>query len=157
MMVVYPRKDDYVERQRQVNLFHSDGTFEGPGDVEAARLWVTEARNALPSGRGSVLEVGCRTGLACWHIARALPDAQVVGVDVVPEFINIAAYRMPTNGLSYSVVDVHALGDSGPHDLVFSDAVLEHTHDASLALGECLRVTKPGGTMVARIDLCHQA
>lgn len=123
-----------------------------------------EARRALLHDLGltpgaSVLEAGCGTGAALPDLLELLgPDAHVVGIDPTVAFIEVArrrAARLGAAHVEYDVGDMRALHFSDPEfDAAFCDKVLIHVGPTNVALGEMVRVTRPGGRVGA---LEHQA
>jgi SAM-dependent methyltransferase len=103
----------------------------------------------------SVLDVGCGVG----HWGRTLepvlsPEALVTGVDPEPEWVEEATRRAEAAGLgdrfSYARAAVESLPfEDASFDLVTCQTVLIHVADARAALREMLRVTKPGGLVLA--------
>ncbi len=95
------------------------------------------------SGR-DVLEVGCGTGLLLERIAKF--SARAVGVDLSPGMLERARRR----GLEVVEGSATALpfGDAS-FDAVCSFKVLAHVREIDVAMREMLRVTRPGGVVVA--------
>lgn len=101
----------------------------------------------------AMLDVGCGVGHWGQRLAGHLrDDARVVGVDHEPGFLDAArarAARRPQR-FEYLAARVEALPfDDGTFDLVTCQTVLMHVADARAALAEMLRVTKPGGLLLA--------
>lgn len=89
---------------------------QGPGTPEDV-LWAL-GRLGL-SGPLQVCDAGCGTGADSVTLARALPEAQVEGLDAVPAFIEAGQARvadLPNAALR--VGDMGAL--TGPYDLIWS-------------------------------------
>ncbi len=102
----------------------------------------------FPPG-GLVLEVGCGSGKTASTLVSKGFD--VVCCDYSPEAINACKSNVP-DASDWVVADARELpfGDS-VFDGVSMIHVLEHlSHDAGVAVGEALRVLKPGGTLYAR-------
>lgn len=93
---------------------------------------------------GYVLEVGCGTGLVLQRIQRFARRTK--GIDLSPGMLARARER----GLDVVEGSATALPfDNDTFDVTCSFKVLAHIPDIELALREMLRVTKPGGTVVA--------
>jgi ubiquinone/menaquinone biosynthesis C-methylase UbiE len=101
---------------------------------------------AIKSG-DRVLDVGCGTGrLAGWIAGIAGPDA-VVGVDPLPDRVQVARAKIP--GVRFEVgtaEDLSAFGDAS-FDAVCMSAVFHWVGDKPKALSEARRVLKPGGRL----------
>jgi SAM-dependent methyltransferase len=129
-------------------------------DIEAARYDATRggvprARSAaravlalVPERAGTLLDVGCGTGLVTELMVR--PGLRVFGVDASPGMARVAAGRVGA-GL--------VLGDS--RRLPFADASLDAVSavwllhllpDAPAVIAECARVLRPGGVFVTTVD-----
>jgi ubiquinone/menaquinone biosynthesis C-methylase UbiE len=96
-----------------------------------------------------VLEVGCGSGIAVQLFAEA--GANVTAVDLTPWAVATTKARMEAFGLEADVRE--ADGESLPFadasfDVVFSWGVIHHTSDMDAALGQLVRVLRPGGRLV---------
>lgn len=129
----------YVEAQRSFNWRHQDGSLEGPNEADAMEQVVPLIQRW--GQVGSVLDVGCRAGASLAKLESLLPDARVVGVDVVPEFVEHALER----GLEAQVADAHSLPfDPREFDWVTCVGTFEHFYDVRKALGEMVKVARRG-------------
>jgi SAM-dependent methyltransferase len=104
---------------------------------------------------GSVLDVG--SGIGHWGrlLANVLPaDAIVIGLDREPAWVEEATLRAGEAGLrdrfSYrqGVAEALPFGDAS-FDLVTCQTLLIHVPDPRAAIREMVRVTKPGGLVLA--------
>lgn len=103
----------------------------------------------------SVLDVGCGQG----HWGRLLdavtaPDATTVGVDFEPEWVAEASRQAQAAGLAgrfrYEEGSASSLPFAdGSFDLVTCQTVLIHVPDPEAVIGEMVRVTRPGGLVLA--------
>jgi ubiquinone/menaquinone biosynthesis C-methylase UbiE len=91
-----------------------------------------------------VLEVGCGTGLVLRRIETFAKSAK--GVDLSPGMLKKARER----GLDVIEGSATALPfEEGSFDVTCSFKVLAHVPDIQRALSEMVRVTRPGGTVLA--------
>jgi SAM-dependent methyltransferase len=91
-----------------------------------------------------VLDAGCGTGRysAAWR--RLFPQARVVGVDVNRAILH--GGQVEAGALAPVNANLETLPfPSGTFDVVMSRGVIQHTAHPRQALGELLRVCKPGG------------
>lgn len=101
-----------------------------------------------------VLDVGCGVGHWTQLLASALPaDAQVIGVDRDPIWIDKATGRAAALGLSdrfhYRVSDAQTLPFAdASFDLVTCQTVLIHVADPRAVIAEMARVTRVGGLVL---------
>src|ERR1700678_4271274 len=66
--------------------------------IEAGIQLVAEWAPPDPS---RILEIGCGIGATCWRMARAWPQAQVIGADISPISIEVADICFKRPNLSY--------------------------------------------------------
>lgn len=98
----------------------------------------------------SVLDVGCGSGFATALLAKKLPQAQVVGVDLSAQAIIMAIdkYQHQPN-LQFQVGNAQSLPFiEQQFDLVISTGSIKHWPDPALGVREMLRVLNPNGRSV---------
>ncbi len=120
----------------------------GPTEMLTASVAPRLVRFAGIAPGMRVLDVGCGTGVVALTAARL--GAEVTGIDLTPELVahardNAAIMSLP---VSFAEADVEAL----PHaDASFDVVVSQFAHmfapRPEVAIGEMLRVLKPGGTI----------
>lgn len=100
-----------------------------------------------------VLDVGCGPGASAFGLARRLPDAQVLGVDVADRMVARARahhrrrYRHLRN-LSFERADVYALPPKlPPFDLIVGHSFLYLLPDRPAALQSFTAALNPGGRL----------
>ena len=116
--------------------------FMSPYDAARRRALIDEL---LPGGEpGACLEVGCGTG----EISRMLADrtTELTVCDISEKLARTVAGRIGCKGRREDACRL-TLGDAG-FDLVVSSECIEHTPDPLAALGEMVRVLRPGGHLV---------
>jgi SAM-dependent methyltransferase len=100
--------------------------------------------HVMPATRGDyrrILDAGCGRGTFSLELAKAHPDAEVVGVDLDNEALAKAsciAEKAGLGNLRFRVADVTALPFEDEFDLVVSVDNLEHVEDDVTAM-RCLR------------------
>ncbi|MEO0492228.1 MAG: methyltransferase domain-containing protein [Actinomycetota bacterium] len=138
-----------------------DPYLHGHSDaVMKSHTWRTAENSAphlLPHLRPGqrLLDVGCGPGTITIDLARRVAPGAVIGFDAAPDVIEragalLAAGDAPTN-CAFVVDDVYAIGaDDDTFDVVHAHQVLQHLTDPVAALGEMMRVLKPGGLLAVR-------
>ena len=116
----------------------------------------------LPDSQASlrVLDLGCGPGNISFRLARALPAAEVVGLDGAEAMLAIAEERLAREprlqprlrfvAASLPLSPEAATGLGGPFDLLVCNSLLHHLHDPQ-ALPESLpRLAAPGAWLLLR-------
>ena len=112
-----------------------------------------EVRSGQPMGR--VLDVGTGAGLLAIEAARRWPDVDVSGLDGSAAMLAVAATTARESLTRAARRRVHWLRghaerlpfDDGSLDLVISSFAYQLVPRLTVALGEALRVLRPGGTL----------
>lgn len=94
-----------------------------------------------------VLEVGCGEGANLVNLRALGLKAKINGVDYSPAKIAFARKRIYDAKLL--VADAYQLPfNDGQFDFVFAKSLLHHLHDKKRAIGEMVRVCRPGGKIM---------
>ncbi|HEX6676597.1 MAG TPA: class I SAM-dependent methyltransferase [Actinomycetes bacterium] len=115
------------------------------------RRVAAEVAAVVPAG-GAVLDAGAGSGRLLVALARARPDLQLSGVDLEADMIALAERNARAAGvgdrLAWRVGDVADLPyPDGTFDLVVSTLSMHHWAAVEPAVGELLRVLRPGGRL----------
>lgn len=110
---------------------------------------------ALEPTLDPTLDVGTGTALIPIELCRRAPLARVTGVDLAESMLALAARNVERAGLAGRIalerVDAKSLGlPSATFDCVISNTILHHVPDPAPAIGEMLRVLRPGGLLFVR-------
>jgi ubiquinone/menaquinone biosynthesis C-methylase UbiE len=124
-------------------------------DLYAIRLEIRAIGARLRDGE-SVLDAGCGNGFALWEQCSTHQLARATGVDFSDNMIEAARRRFGEAKVSCSVElrvgDLRSLPfASSSFDTVWTTRALinlPNAADQRVALGECLRVAKPGGRVL---------
>jgi 2-polyprenyl-3-methyl-5-hydroxy-6-metoxy-1,4-benzoquinol methylase len=129
----------------------------GSGLVESWLPALPGAVERLARG-GRVADLGCGQGWSALALARAFPNADVIGVDADPASIEDARAAARAAGVKvrFECADAAALASQGPFDLVL---LLEVLHDLARPV-EVLRsvadaLAEDGAVLVADEKVCH--
>lgn len=100
----------------------------------------------------SILDVGCANGYSTTRQAAANLSCKFIGVDYAKNFID-AAKRVVTNkNVEFEVGDARTLRfATNSFDVVYTTRVLINLptwEEQVMAIDECIRVAKPGGTII---------
>jgi SAM-dependent methyltransferase len=126
------------------------GAYEGFIGRWSRRVAARIVELVTPTAEGMLLDVGCGTGSMTAALLGAHPGRRIVGVDVSEPYLAHASARADCAGAEFLRQD--ALSLSFP-DQSFAGAyaliALNFMSDPLKAAREMVRVTKPGGTLVA--------
>jgi SAM-dependent methyltransferase len=119
--------------------------------AQAEAIWPQEqplfARYGLASG-ALILDAGCGTGEITMRLARLLPDARLLGVDLIDDHLKRARIRCAEFGdrTRFEHRSVFELGlPDASFDLVVCRHVLQAIPQPERAVAELARVMRPGG------------
>jgi SAM-dependent methyltransferase len=111
-------------------------------------------RAELRSGE-DVFDLGTGTGAVAAKAASAVaPDGKVVGVDLSPEMLALAAQRARRAGVDYRLKEGRAEAipaSDGEFEVVLAGLSLMYAIDRAAAASEIARVLRPGGRFVASV------
>lgn len=106
-----------------------------------------------PRAGNRILDVGSGTGAVELRLARLrIPQVTLIGIDLIVDRAIVAERQTDGHNLraSFAAADACRLPfPDGSFDCTFCVAVLQHIPDASEALREFVRVTVPGGRILA--------
>jgi ubiquinone/menaquinone biosynthesis C-methylase UbiE len=108
---------------------------------------------------GEALEIGCGSGAMAAQLLRKFPQLRLVATDFDPEMVAVAGRRLTPFGERATTqrADATALPFAdGRFDVVLSFAMLHHAVDWERAIGEAVRVLRPGGHLVG-YDVLHRS
>ena len=109
----------------------------------------------LPGGPAQVLDAGCGAGHNAALLAERLPGASVTGLELDHTRVTQARAWHTAPNLAFTRGNIHSMPfPDGTFDLSATRFVLIHDRDPARAVGEMVRVTRPGG-MVAAHDMVH--
>jgi SAM-dependent methyltransferase len=113
--------------------------------------------HVMPATRGKyrrILDAGCGRGTFSVELAKAHPEAEIVGVDLDEEILSKGEYIAEKAGignLRFQAADVTALPFEGEFDLVVSVDNLEHVEDDVAAMRCLRRALREDGRLVVHV------
>ena len=133
-----------------------EGTAEFYAEVERKRNelepFIPGYADFASTADKDVLEIGVGVGTDFIRFARA--GARVTGVDLTEHSVVLVRGRLVLEGFDgdVRVADAEALPfENDTFDVVYSWGVLHHTPRPERAMGEALRVLKPGGRLCVMV------
>lgn len=97
-----------------------------------------------------ILDIGCSSGFLIENIKSEMPDAFIVGTDVVMGPLSKLAASHPEIPLLHFDLTTCPLPDNSVDAVVLLN-VLEHIEDDALAIQQLFRILKPGGVAVIEV------
>jgi ubiquinone/menaquinone biosynthesis C-methylase UbiE len=104
----------------------------------------------IPSG-ARILEVGCGRGVALPVLERLCGPSRLVGLDIDPELLAVAATNLREHGTTAELcaADVRRMPfEDGAFDVIIDFGTLFHIAKPQAATAEIARVLAPGGMFV---------
>ena len=113
--------------------------------VKYLRTWDRERLGLAPGDR--LVDVGCGLGDAAHELsADVMPGGAVVGLDASEAMLAVARQRSPE--IEFRIADALALDEpSSSFDACRSERMLQWVSDVDRAIGEMVRVLRPGGRL----------
>jgi SAM-dependent methyltransferase len=115
-------------------------------DEHAVELAARVRGFVLADGDERALDVGCGAGALALALAPLV--SEVVGVDRVPELLELASARAPANATFVEGDATQLRFGDGSFDLAGTLRTLHHVPRPELVLAELARVTRPGGRVL---------
>jgi ubiquinone/menaquinone biosynthesis C-methylase UbiE len=97
-----------------------------------------------------ILDAGCGTGLAGAELAE-LGFKSIDGMDISPDMLEEARKKGPYRGLQVEDMTKALSYDTDSYDAVVCVGTFTHAHVGPKGFNELLRITKPGGPVVATV------
>jgi ubiquinone/menaquinone biosynthesis C-methylase UbiE len=103
--------------------------------------------------RSRVIDVGAGTGTGTLALARQLPDAEVIALDVDEEMLKRIQDKASASGLAERIRTVHADLDQAAStglknaDLVWAANSMHHMGDPAQAVAQIYQLLRPGGLL----------
>ena len=102
----------------------------------------------------TVVDLGCGTGELTAELHRGLAAAATLGIDNSPAMLAQAG-TLAIPGLCFALADIGGDLDSGPYDLIFSNAALHWAPDHVTLLRQLTARLRPGGQLAIQVPANH--
>lgn len=131
-------------------------SFDHLPDAEERSFWfrsrntliVWALRRYFPQAR-SMLEVGCGTGFVLAGVREAFPHIRLVGAELFPAGLRVAAKRVPDAELIE--MDARQIPFREEFDVVGAFDVLEHVEEDEQVLAQIQQALRPGGGLLITV------
>ena len=142
--------DDYQANYEQIARDHiahwretGQNPWQPPEHVEVVLPATVALIRQYTVDGATILDAGCGMG----DLALRLPERRWFGIDLSPDYIEIARSR----GVTAAVGDLTALPFGPSFEAVVATDVLEHVLDLNAVLTEMVRVLLHGGVLILRM------
>lgn len=132
-----------LESQRDHDRFYLDENRKLT-PKEYFKFIVEEVRKdgARPS---DILDIGCATGDFAWYLKESFPEANVHGVDVMPDLVVRARAEVPKATFSVADITKPESLPAATYDMIFMAGVHSIFDDVATFIDPIARALKPGG------------
>ncbi len=116
--------------------------------------WIRqEVVNCIGGNPGRILDLGCGTGSTTLMLKKAFPEAEVIGVDLSPYMLAMAAYKSQRQGVKVEWLHMNAEKTrflAASFDVVTASLLFHETPPQVSVniLRECFRLLVPGGEAI---------
>lgn len=150
----------YASRTENVGHYERDPGLSGPDpvghlrhvvDLRRAEVagWAQEWRPHWEGSPGRVLDAGCGPGTVTLALAAHYSDAEVLGIDVEPEAVELARGLAGDEArIDFRLLSLEDLpADLEPFDLIVCRTTLEHVREPRRAFDRLVGLLGPGGAL----------
>ena len=140
------------DRNPQARQMEDESMVRGLA-AQAAAIWPQESEMITGYGldpASRVLDLGCGTGEIVRRLAESMPDARLLGLDLIPEHLEIARSACAPFGdrVEFRVADAFELDlPDDAFDLTINRHMLQSIPEPERVLEQMVRVTRPGGRL----------
>ena len=111
------------------------------------KYWKKEIIKKIPNC-GSVLDLACGTGILTLQIAKKLPSAKILGVDITESYLDIARKKLKHyQNISFLCQDAEKLNLNQKFDCIVSSYIPKYCNAETL-IKICLNQLNPGGKII---------
>jgi demethylmenaquinone methyltransferase/2-methoxy-6-polyprenyl-1,4-benzoquinol methylase len=114
------------------------------------RYWKREILKRCPPRARRVLDLACGTGILTFMLARRYPEAEIIGVDIAAEYLEIARRKAAQDNLR-NVIFIHSRAEDvqldGTFDCIASSYLPKYA-DLELLIPKLASHLSPGGVLI---------
>lgn len=126
-----------------------EGDFRPLHQINPLRVQFIDQHGQGFAGR-KILDVGCGGGILTEAMAKA--GAQVTGIDMSPDALNVARLHALESELTIDyrqiTAEAFATENAEQYDIVTCLEMLEHVPDPAAIIAACTHLVKPGGRVI---------
>lgn len=114
------------------------------------RLWKKQILRRVPPRPGRILDLACGTGISTRSLARRFPGCRIVGVELRPEYLDIAREKIKRTGLSNVRLVLSRAEDfrtEEPFDCITSSYLAKYA-DLETLTRNARDMLKPNGVLI---------
>ena len=111
------------------------------------KYWKKEIIIKIPNCE-SILDLACGTGILTFQIAKKLPEAKILGVDITKSYLEVAKTKLePRHKISFLCEDAEKLDLDQKFDCITSSYIPKYCK-AEVLIKTCLKHLNPGGKII---------
>jgi demethylmenaquinone methyltransferase/2-methoxy-6-polyprenyl-1,4-benzoquinol methylase len=111
------------------------------------KYWKAEILKKIPQSE-SILDLACGTGILTEQIAKKFPKAKIVGVDITPDYLEIAKRKLSAyENVSFVNQDAEKLNLNYKFDCITSSYIPKYC-TPEILVKSCLDHLKPNGKII---------
>lgn len=150
-MPVLEYSENFAGWSDDLTALHEEAAGDShPIDLASRNDAVAQVKKSMPSAQAVIMEIGCSSGFLIRDLAKAFPEAVIMGADVVKEPLYRLARTLPGIPLIRFDLLQCPLPDKSVDVLVMLN-VLEHIEDDVGALQKAFNLLKPGGSLIIEV------
>lgn len=150
-MPVLEYSENFAGWSDDLTALHEEAAGDShPIDLASRNDAIAQVKKFMPSAQAVIMEIGCSSGFLIRDLAKALPEAVIVGADVVKEPLYRLARTLPGIPLIRFDLLQCPLPDQSVDVLVMLN-VLEHIEDDVGALQKAFNLLKPRGSLIIEV------
>ena len=143
--------ENFLGWSDELTALHEEAAGDNhPIDVASRKDAVAQVKTHMPHSCAVVMEIGCSSGFLLSDLANVVPEAILIGADVVKEPLYRLAKTLPGIPLIRFDLLKSPLPDNIVDVLIMLN-VLEHIEDDITALKKAYNLLKPGGFLLIEV------